>query len=136
MWRIKWEAIPNDAVIDATGKSRNKYESLLIKNPNLKNLFFKIFLHVYLFLRERRTVRVAEGQREKETQNPKQAPGFKLSAQSPTRGLELTKREIMTWAEVGRLTNWATQVPPNLKSLIENFYNTQRNYPKIKMKYK
>ena len=27
-----------------------------------------------------------EGQRERETQNPKQAPGSDLSAQSPTRG--------------------------------------------------
>ena len=34
--------------------------------------------------------------RERETQNPKQAPGSKLSAQSPTAGLELTNREIMT----------------------------------------
>ena len=29
----------------------------------------------------------------------------------PDAGLELTNREIMTWAKVGRLTNWATQVP-------------------------
>ena len=34
--------------------------------------------------------------RERETQNPKQAPGSELSAQSPTLGLELTDREIMT----------------------------------------
>ena len=26
-------------------------------------------------------------------------------------GLELTKSEIMTWAEVGHLTDWATQAP-------------------------
>ena len=30
------------------------------------------------------------------TQNSKQAPGSTLSAQSPTRGLELTNRGIMT----------------------------------------
>ena len=29
----------------------------------------------------------------------------------PDAGLELTNREIMTWVEVGRLTDWATQVP-------------------------
>ena len=29
----------------------------------------------------------------------------------PDAGLELTDREIMTWAEVRRLTNWATQAP-------------------------
>ena len=34
-----------------------------------------------------------EGQRERETQNPRQAPGSELSAQSPTRGLNpRTKR--------------------------------------------
>ena len=35
-------------------------------------------------------------------------------SQEPDAGLELTAltdREIMTWAEVGRLTNWATQAP-------------------------
>ena len=29
----------------------------------------------------------------------------------PDAGLELTNREIMIWAEVGRLTDWATQAP-------------------------
>ena len=29
----------------------------------------------------------------------------------PDAGLELTNREIMTWAEVGRSTDWATQAP-------------------------
>ena len=29
----------------------------------------------------------------------------------PDAGLELTDREIVTWAEVGRLTDWATQAP-------------------------
>ena len=29
----------------------------------------------------------------------------------PDMGLEPTDREIMTWAEVGRLTDWATQAP-------------------------
>ena len=38
----------------------------------------------------------AEGQRERETQNLKQAPGSELSAQSPNGGLELTNCEIMT----------------------------------------
>ena len=29
----------------------------------------------------------------------------------PDVGLELADRKIMTWAEVERLTDWATQVP-------------------------
>ena len=38
-----------------------------------------------------------EEQRERETQNPKQALGSELSAQSPTHmGLERTNHEIMT----------------------------------------
>ena len=42
--------------------------------------FLKCF---YLFLRERLRVRAGEGQRERETQNRKQAPGSEPSAQSP-----------------------------------------------------
>ena len=30
----------------------------------------------------------------------------------PKAGLELRNLEIMTWARVGHLTNWATQAPP------------------------
>ena len=29
----------------------------------------------------------------------------------PDAGLELTDHEIVTWAEVGRSTDWATQAP-------------------------
>ena len=32
----------------------------------------------------------------------------------PDTGLELTDGEIVTWAEVGRLTDWATQAPQDL----------------------
>ena len=38
-----------------------------------------------------------EGQRERETQNPKQAPGSKLSAQSPMRGLN--PQTVRSWSE-------------------------------------
>ena len=42
--------------------------------------------------------------------------GSKLWAVStePDTGLELTDYEIMTWAEVGRLTDWATHVLPEV----------------------
>ena len=39
---------------------------------------------------------MGEGQRERETQNLKQAPGSELSAPEPDAGLELTDREIVT----------------------------------------
>ena len=47
-----------------------------------------------------------EGDTESET-------GSRLWAVStePDAGLEPTDWEIMTWAEVGRLTDWATQAP-------------------------
>ena len=46
--------------------------------------FYFIFVNVYLFLREReRQSMSGRAQRERETQNPKQAPGSELSAQSP-----------------------------------------------------
>ena len=43
--------------------------------------------------------------------------GSRLWAVSPepNAGLNLTDREIITWAEIGRLTDWATHAPqPNL----------------------
>ena len=45
--------------------------------------------------------------------DPESETGSRLWAVStePDAGLELTDREIMTWAEVGRLTDWATQAP-------------------------
>ena len=44
-------------------------------------------------------MQAGKGKREREIQNPKQAPGSELSA-DPNVGLELTSREIMTYAEV------------------------------------
>ena len=61
----------------------------------------------YLFLRETGRAWVGEGQREKETQNLKQASGSELS--EPDAGLELMNREVTTWAEVGHVTIWTTQ---------------------------
>ena len=58
-----------------------------------------------MFIFER--VGVGEGQRERETEreNPKQVPGSELLAQKPDMGLEPTSREIMTRANVRRLTD-------------------------------
>ena len=42
---------------------------------------------MYLFLKEKeRPCEQGRAERERETQNPKQAPGSELSARSPTRG--------------------------------------------------
>lgn len=71
------------------------------------------FFNIYSFLRVTDRVRAGEGQKERETQNPKQAPGSRLWAVGtvPDAGLKLTDREIMTGAEVRCLTEWVTQAP-------------------------
>ena len=70
-----------------------------------------------LFIFEREREREPGRGREGETQNPKQTPGSLWAVGTqPDAGLELTNCEIMTWAEVGRLTDWATQVPLNCGS--------------------
>ena len=42
----------------------------------------------------------------------------------PNVGLKLTNREIMTWAEVGRLNDWATQAPLFFKIFKQSLYST------------
>ena len=44
------------------------------------------FFNVYLLLRQRQSMNRGVSERERETQNLKQAPGSELGAQSPTRG--------------------------------------------------
>ena len=70
-----------------------------------------------------RGVRVwaGEGQRDRQTDRQTESEaGSRIQAVStePDMGLELTNREIMTRAEVGHLTDWATQAP-----LIISFIN-------------
>ena len=72
---------------------------------------FLIFLTSAYFW-ERDRVRAGEGQREKETQNPKRAPGSEQAfSAEPDVGLTFTDGEVMTWAEVGHLTDRAPQAP-------------------------
>ena len=74
--------------------------------------FFNTFI---LYLTDRDRVWAGEGQREREGDTECEA-GSRLWAVStePDAGLELTNCEIMTWAEVGRLTDWTTQAPRQL----------------------
>ena len=77
--------------------------------------FLNLYLFIYSWEREKDRTRPGEGQSEKGTQNPKQAPGSELSAHSLMRGSNPQAMglwpEIMTWAEVKRFTNWATWAP-------------------------
>ena len=56
--------------------------------------------------------RERERERERERDTESQAgPRLRAVSTEPDVGLEPTDREIMTWAEVGRTTNWAPQGP-------------------------
>ena len=55
-------------------------------------------------------MRVGEGQREGDTEADAGSRLWAVSTE-PKAGLELTSCEIMTWAEAGHSTNWATQAP-------------------------
>ena len=75
-------------------------------------LFIYLFLYLFSFEKQWDKAWAGEGQRQEETQNLKQTPGFeKAVSTEPDAGLEPMNCEIMTWAEVGRSTNWATQAP-------------------------
>ena len=60
--------------------------------------------------RDRQSVSMGGAEREGDTESE---AGSRLQAVStePDAGLQLTDCEIMTWAEVGHWTDWATQAP-------------------------
>ena len=65
---------------------------------------------MFIFETERHRAWTGEGQREGDTESETGSRLWAVSTE-PDAGLELMDREIMTWAEVGCLTDWATQVP-------------------------
>ena len=60
--------------------------------------------------REKESVSRGGAEREGDTESEAASRLWAISPE-PDAGLELTDREIVTWAEVGRLTDWATQAP-------------------------
>ena len=69
-------------------------------------------MFVYFWEREREREHKQGRGREREG-DIESKPGSRFWAVStePDVGLEFTDCKIMTWAEVGRLTDWATQAP-------------------------
>ena len=67
-------------------------------------------MFIFIFERDRQRVSGRGAERDRETESE---AGSKLWAvgTEPDAGLELTDREIMTRAEVGHSTDWATQAP-------------------------
>ena len=73
-------------------------------------LFFFNFFLTFIYFWDRDRAWTGEGQREGDTES-ETGSGLWAVSTEPDAGLKLTDREIMTWAEVGRLTDRATQVP-------------------------
>ena len=86
-----------------------------------------IFLmFIYLFLRGRETeteYEQGQGKGREKGRNTELKVGSRLHAVSTETdvGLEFMNCEIMTWAEVGCLTDWATQAPYSLVFFYSSF---------------
>ena len=87
------------------------------------------FLMFLFYFWERESVSRGGAEREGDTESEAGSRVWAVSTE-PNVGLELTDHKIMTWTEVGCLTDWATQAPQDLwlscqqKSRIFSFYIT------------
>ena len=72
-------------------------------------------------MRERERERMSRGgaEREGDTESEVGSRLWAVSTESDAE-LKLTNCEVMTWAEAGSLTNWATQVPHTIDLLNQN----------------
>ena len=66
---------------------------------------------MFIILRERQSTSVGGTQREGDTETEAHSRLWSVTTE-PDVGLKATNCEIMTWTEVRRLTDWATQVRP------------------------
>ena len=83
---------------------------LILLHPWL--FLFKNFLMFIHFLRDRERQSMSREGTEREGDTESEAsPRHWAVSTVPDAGLELTDCEIMTWAEVGHSTDWATQAP-------------------------
>ena len=91
-------------------------EYLLTTPKYYIKIWSALFFYFIICFWEREREREREGMngggagREGDTESEAASRLWAVSTESDV-GLELTDREIMTWAEVGRLTDWATQAP-------------------------
>ena len=78
----------------------------------LLNIIKKNFFNVFIYFWDRKGQSMGRGGAEMEGDTESKA-GSRLQAvcTEPDAGLELTNQNVMTRAEVGYLTNWATQAP-------------------------
>ena len=67
-------------------------------------------MFIYFWERQRQNVSELGAEKEGDTESEAGSRLWAVSTQ-PDAGLQLTSREIVTWAEVACSTNWATQAP-------------------------
>ena len=72
--------------------------------------FCFLYIIFNLFIFERQSTSGGGAEREWDTESEADSRIWAVTRE-PDVGLELTNREIMTWAEVRHLTDWATQAP-------------------------
>ena len=82
---------------------------------------------MFLFIFETKRNSMSRGRAEREEDSESEAGSrlWAVSTEADTR-LELTDCEIMTWAEVRRLTNWATPVPQLCPTLMQAYARVKR----------
>ena len=86
----------------------------VLQNPHIGSV--RLFFFVSLFIFERETA--GEGQRRRAQRI---WSGLCADSREPDAGLELTNCEMVTWAEVGGLTDWAFQVPQQCTHLWDDW---------------
>ena len=90
--------------------STSKIFSVFFKKNFFKKSFFLMFIDFWERERERERERARGREREGDTES-EAGSGLWAVKIEPSAGLELTNHEIVTWAKVGCLTDWATQAP-------------------------
>ena len=68
---------------------------------------------------ERQSMSGGGAEREGDTE-PEAGSRLWADSTEPDAGLEPTDRKLMTWADVGHLTDWATQAPPKREVIIKS----------------
>ena len=73
-------------------------------------------MFIYFWDRESQSMNRGGSEREGDTESETGSRLWAVSTE-PDAGLELTDSGFVTWAKVGRLTDWATQAPPYIMIL-------------------
>ena len=74
-----------------------------------------MFIYLFLSKRQRQSMSIGGAEREREGDTDSEADSRLWAVNTePDVGLEPMNCEILTWAEVGGLTDWAPQAPQKL----------------------